>query len=50
MCAASLFLTAIRFKHYKDKANIYKHKLFAEKFFFFVFFLWVRFLLIYIRE
>ena len=36
MCAASLFLTAIRFKHYKDSDNIYKYKYFAEKFFFFL--------------
>ncbi len=39
MCAASLFLTADMFKHYKDKANIYKYKLFCRKnFLFFVFF------------
>ena len=31
MCAASLFLTADMFKHYKDSANIYKYKLFAKK-------------------
>lgn len=38
MCAASLFLTADMFKHYKDRYNIYKYKHFVEKIFFLLYF------------